>query len=123
MRACDSQYSLNHLLNRNIYIMNILKIFLKKIAKIIHFRPYSEWTEEEKAVYAKQHSPRFNHKSNDTEINPASGLPMIGCLDVNGNTFGSSNSFDDYHRNHDNNYRSYSSTNYCNSYDSFTNRY
>ncbi|MGT3090782.1 MULTISPECIES: hypothetical protein [Legionellaceae] len=123
MRACDSQYSLNHLLNRDIYIMNILKRFLKKIAKIIHFRPYSEWTEEEKAVYAKRHSFHSYSKSNDTKINPASGLPMIGCLDVNGNTFGSSSSFDDYHRNHDNNYRIYSSTNYCNSYDPFANRY
>lgn len=122
MRACDSQYSLNHLLNRDIYIMNILKRFLKKLLKSFILDPIVNGLKK-KAVYAKRHSFHSYSKSNDTKINPASGLPMIGCLDVNGNTFGSSSSFDDYHRNHDNNYRIYSSTNYCNSYDPFANRY
>ena len=103
--------------------MNIIKIILKKIAKIIHFRPYSEWTEEEKIVWAKRHSFKSYSKSGDTTINPASGLPMVGCLDVNGNSFGSNSSSDHYRRTQDDYYRSLSSTNYNTSYDSFNNRY
>jgi len=61
-------------------------------------------------------------KSNETTINPATGLPMIGCLDVNGNSFGSSSSYDHHRRCSEESSRSFSSTNY-NSYDPFTNRY
>lgn len=101
--------------------MNIIRAILKKIAKIIHFRPA---TEEEKIEYAKrQRAVHSYSKSNETIINPATGLPMLGCLDVNGNSFGSNNSSDHYRRNQDDYYRSHSSTNYTSSYDPFTNRY
>lgn len=100
--------------------MNFIKIILKTIAKIIHFRPA---TEEEKIAYAKKHSFNSYSKSNDTTINPASGLPMIGCLDVNGNSFGSNSSSDQYYRNQDDYYRSHSTTNFNSSYDPFSNRY
>ena len=98
--------------------MKFIKIILKAIAKIIHFRLP---TEQEKIEFAKRHSLTSYSKSNDTTINPASGLPMIGCLDVNGNSFGSNSSSDSYYRNQ--NSSSYSSTNYTSSYDPFTNRY
>lgn len=100
--------------------MNPIQIILKTIAKIIHFRPL---TEEERIAYEKRHSFSSYSKSNETTINPASGLPMVGCLDVDGNSFGTNNSFDHYHRNQDDYYRSHSTTNYNSSYDSFTNRY
>lgn len=105
------------LINKDILNMNIIKLIIKKIAKIIRFRPL---TEEEKNAFSKRHS--FS-KSNDTTINPASGLPMIGCLDVNGNSFGSNSSFEQYRRTHDDFYHSHSFTNYNSSYDSFNNRY
>lgn len=88
--------------------MNIIKIILKKIAKFIHFVPA---TEEQKIEYAKRHSNRSRASLNETTINPASGLPMIGGLDVNGNSFGSNSSSDHYRRNQDDYYRS-SSSNY-----------
>ena len=101
--------------------MNIIKTILKKIAKIIHFVPA---TEEEKIAYAKkQRAMHSFSKSNETTINPATGLPMIGCLDVNGNSFGSNSSYDHYRRSNDDSYRSSSSTNYSSNYDPFTNRY
>ena len=101
--------------------MKIIKAILKTIAKIIHFRPA---TEEEIIEYAKRHRAFMsNHRSNDSVINPATGLPMIGCLDVNGNSFRSSSSSDHYRRNHDDSYRSSSSTSYSSSYDPFTNRF
>lgn len=101
--------------------MNIIKIILKTIAKIIHFVPA---TEEEKIEYAKRQREIHSYsKSNETIINPATGLPMIGCLDVNGNSFGSNSSYDHYRRSNEDSYRSPSSTNYSSSYDPFTNRY
>ena len=100
--------------------MNIIKKILKRIAKIIHFRPL---TEEEKIAYKKRHAGSSS-RSNDTTINPATGLPMVGGLDVNGNSFGSSSSYDYYRRSQsDDYYRSHSSTNYNSSYDSFNNRF
>lgn len=57
---------------------------------------------------------------NETKINPATGLPMIGSLDSMGNSIGSSasdrnnNWHDDYHRRN---------PSYTSSYDPFTNRY
>ena len=63
------------------------------------------------------------NNSNDTTINPTSGLPMMGRLDINGNSFGSNGSSDHYHRNHDDYCRSSSSTNNSSNYDPFTNRY
>lgn len=97
--------------------MNIIKIILKKFAKIIHFRLP---TEEERIAYAKRNSSWPYHKSNETTINPATGLPMVGCLDVNGNSFGSSNLADHYRRNQDDYYRSHTSTSsYNSSYDPF----
>lgn len=53
----------------------MLKIILKQIAKIIHFVPA---TEEEKLEYAKRNSSFYKSRSNETIINPASGLPMTG---------------------------------------------
>lgn len=94
------------------YIKSILKVF----ARLIHFRPA---TEEEKIAFAKRHSLRSRSNLNDTVINPATGLPMIGCLDVNGSSFGSNSSYDNYHRNQDHN----TTPSYTSSYDSFTNRY
>jgi len=46
--------------------------------------------------------PEF--KRQEASVNPGSGLPMIGSVDVSGNAFGSSSSdshrssYDDYHR-------------------------
>lgn len=99
--------------------MNIIKNILKRIAKIIHFIPYSEWTEEEKLAWTIKHSSYRYKNLNETHINPASGLPMIGCLDSSGSSFGSNNSYDNYHRNQDHN----TTPSYSSSYDSFTNRY
>jgi hypothetical protein len=104
--------------------MKLIKLILKTIAKIIHFRPYSEWTEEEKIEYAKrQRTFNSSNQSNETRINPATGLPMIGCLDVNGNSFGTNHSHDHFRRNNDDYCRHFSSTSYSSSYDPFTNRY
>lgn len=101
--------------------MNIIKIILKTIAKIIHFVPA---TEEEKIEYAKRQRAIHSYsKSNETTINPATGLPMIGCLDVNGNSFGSNGSYEHYPRRNEDSYRSSLSTNYISGYDPFTNRY
>lgn len=100
--------------------MNIIKRILLKFAEIIHFRLP---TEEEKLEYGRKYSFRSYSKENSTTINPASGLPMIGCLDVNGNSYGSNSSSDHYHRNHEAIYSSYSTSNYSSSYDPFTNRY
>lgn len=63
-----------------------------------------------------------NHKNNnnETKINPATGLPMIGNLDSLGNSFGSSAS--DRQNNLGNDYHRQSST-YNSSYDPFNNLY
>lgn len=57
-----------------------------------------------------------NGKNNETTINPATGLPMSGAFDSQGNTRGTSalNSHHDWHNDYS---RSYSS------YDPFSNRY
>ncbi len=101
--------------------MKIIKTILKKIAKIIHFKPA---TKEEILEYAKrQRAINYRSKSSDTIINPSTGLPMVGCLDVNGNSFGSNSSYEYYRRSSEDCYRSFSSTNYNNNFDLFTNRY
>ncbi|CDZ79419.1 hypothetical protein BN59_03737 [Legionella massiliensis] len=62
----------------------------------------------------------FENESNQTQYNPATGLPMIGALDSMGNSMGSSASDrndywnSDYHR---------LSTFNSSSYDPFSNRY
>jgi hypothetical protein len=92
--------------------MNLLKKILKVIARIIHFTPA---TEEQKLEYAKRNSSTCYdyNKSNETVINPASGLPMMGCVDVSGNSFGSNSSSDDYYRrSQEDYYRSLSNNNY-----------
>lgn len=41
----------------------------------------------------------FNHSSNllnDDDINPANGLPMIGCVDIEGNPYGTDLNDDDF---------------------------
>lgn len=41
----------------------------------------------------------YDYKKPDaTVINPASGLPMVGGVDVVGNSFGTNNYSDDYHK-------------------------
>ena len=75
-------------------IMNILKIVLKTIAKIIHFVPA---TELQKIEYAKKYAHTNNSPFNTTTINPATGLPMIGAFDVAGNSFGSNSLPDDWY--------------------------
>ncbi len=102
--------------------MNIIKIILKRIAKLIHFRLYSEWTEEEKLAWDRQYSSCKYTNSNETSINPATGLPMSGGIDSGGNSFGSSSSSDYHRRTNDDCYRSHLSTSYSSSYDSFINR-
>ena len=73
--------------------------------------------------FLRQNPINTYSKSNDTIINPATGLPMVGCLDVNGNSFGSNSSYDHYRRSSEDSYRSFSSTNNSSNYDPFTNRY
>lgn len=106
-------------MNKDILTVNIIKTILKTIAKIIHFRPA---TEEERLAYAKRNSFCSYSKDNGTTINPASGLPMVGCLDVNGNSFGSNSSSDHCRGINNDSYSSSSPTNYS-SYDPFNNRY
>lgn len=101
----------------------LLKIPFKIIAKIIRFHPL---TEEEKIAYAKRHSSFQSSNNYETTTNPATGLPMIGCLDVNGNSIGCSSSYDHHRRNDDYYYdcnRSHSTINGTSSYSPFTNRY
>jgi hypothetical protein len=65
---------------------------------------------------------RYSHNktNNDTEINPVTGLPMIGNLDSLGNSFGTSAS--DRHSNWHSDYHRPIQT-YTSSYDPFSNRY
>lgn len=68
---------------------------------------------------AKSNKLNFETTSNQTQYNPATGLPMIGALDSMGNSIGSSTSDrnhwnDDYHR-----HSTYNSS----SYDPFNNRF
>lgn len=81
--------------------MSLIKKILKSFVKIIAVRDLSE---NEKSNLTKG---CFHHSTlTETRINPATGLPMSGCLDLNGSSYGTSNSFDSYR-----------------SYDSFNNRY
>lgn len=72
------------------------------------------------AKNAKKNKQNFEIESNQTQYNPATGLPMIGALDSMGNSIGTSASDrdnywnNDYHRN---------STYNSSSYDPFNNRY
>lgn len=72
------------------------------------------------AKNAKNNKQNFEIESNQTQYNPATGLPMIGALDSMGNSIGTSTSDrdnywnNDYHRN---------STYNSSSYDPFNNRY
>ena len=88
--------------------MNVLKIILKTIARIIHFVPA---TELQKIEYAKKHAQTTCSPSFETIINPASGLPMMGGVDMAGNTFGSNHVLDDWYRRHQHDdYHRYSSS-------------
>lgn len=69
-----------------ILIIKFLKAFIK-------FFTIRELTEEEKMNVVKKSSLRQNLISKESRINPASGLPMVGCVDLNGNTYGTSSSF------------------------------
>ncbi|HIF0232308.1 TPA: hypothetical protein ACXYK5_002226 [Legionella pneumophila] len=81
--------------------MRLIKKILKSFAKIIAVRGL---TEEDRNNLT---NGRFHRATlTETRINPATGLPMSGCLDLNGSSYGTSNSFDSYR-----------------SYDSFNNRY
>ena len=106
-------------------LFKLLILPFKIIGKIIHFRPYSQWTEEEKIAFEQQNNQFYSSNNYETTINPATGLPMIGCLDVNGNSIGSSSSYDS-HRRTDDHYdynRTHATTDYNTSYNPFTNRY
>ncbi len=61
-----------------------------------------------------------NEKNNGTTINPATGLPMIGAFDSQGNIRGTStsNSNHDWHNDYSRSHSSFSS-----SYDPFSNRF
>lgn len=95
--------------------MKLLKSVFKRIAKIFSFvLP----TEEQKKGYGERKEAHYNSRLNETTYNPATGLPMIGAHDSNGNMYGSSasdrNTWDDY---------SSRNCSYSSSYDPFTNRY
>lgn len=99
--------------------MKFIKNILKVISKIIHFTPP---TEEQRLERAKLNSCNNydDKKSNVTVINPASGLPMMGCFDIAGNSFGSNASADDYYRrNQEDYYRRSSSSNYSSSQNNY----
>lgn len=99
--------------------MKIIKSMLKILAKIFQFHSESK---QEKIEYSRKHYSKSFVRSNDTKINPANGLPMVGCLDLNGNSFGTNSSLnDDRYRSNDY-FRDNSFTNYS-SYDPFSNRY
>lgn len=99
--------------------MNIVKRILTKLAQLIRFTPA---TKEERLAYSLRQSDYINY-SNDTIINPATGLPMIGCLDVNGNSFGSNSSYEHHRINSETNYQSPTFMNYSSCYDPFNNRF
>ncbi|HAT3877934.1 TPA: hypothetical protein I8669_002768 [Legionella pneumophila] len=61
----------------------------------------------------------FEINSNETQYNPATGLPMIGALDSMGNSIGTSSSDRDNYWNNDYHHSTYNSS----SYDPFSNRY
>ncbi|HBD7476114.1 TPA: hypothetical protein KKX77_002642 [Legionella pneumophila] len=71
------------------------------------------------ARHAKKMKLNFEYNSQQTQYNPATGLPMIGAFDSMGNTMGSSSysssssSSDSFHN----------STSFSSSYDPFTNRF
>jgi hypothetical protein len=46
--------------------------------------------------YNDSNAGRYKYREYGSSINPSSGLPMVGGLDVNGNSFGSSGS--NHHR-------------------------
>lgn len=70
--------------------MILIKKFLNAFIKFFTIR---ELTEEEKMNLVKSRSLHRNLTSTGSRINPASGLPMVGCVDLNGNTYGTSSSF------------------------------
>ena len=77
--------------------MELINKILKVIAKIIHFTPE---TEEQRLERVKRNSCNNDDdtKSNEIVINPASGLPMMGCFDMAGNSYGSNAASDDFSR-------------------------
>lgn len=81
------------------------------------------WFFKNIAVPNPNYQNNINHRAsnnNDTKINPATGLPMIGSLDSMGNSFGSGAS--DRHHNCNNDYHRQNSI-YNSTYDPFNNRY
>ena len=72
------------------------------------------------AKNAKNNKQNFEIESNQTQYNPATGLPMIGALDSLGNSIGTSASDRDNYWNND--YHRHSTYN-SSSYDPFNNRY
>ncbi|USQ15590.1 hypothetical protein J2N86_15705 (plasmid) [Legionella lytica] len=77
-------------------MMSLIKKILKPIVKIIAVR---DLTEDERNNLTKRCLQRS--ALTETRVNPATGLPMTGCLDLNGSSYGTSNSFNDYHRSTD----------------------
>lgn len=71
-------------------------------------------------IYVDPRKMDTDNQSNETQHNPATGLPMIGALDTLGNSMGSSASDS---QNHFHNDYHISGSRYSSSYDPFTNRY
>lgn len=75
-----------------------MKLFfnlLKKIKDKIGFRIM---TKEEYELFLRKKSMGHKPSSIHNEINPASGLPMVGGMDIQGNPYGTSfNSNSSYH--------------------------
>jgi len=84
---------------------------------------YSRWsknTDDNSDYYSNYHYSQLDEYSDDySEINPATGLPMIGEVDVAGNPYGTSD--DDY--SFDNNWCDDSWNNFSSFDDSFNNDY
>jgi hypothetical protein len=78
--------------------MKFFSNLLKKIKDKIGFRIM---TKEEYELFLRKKSmgqKPSSFKTNHNKINPASGLPMVGGVDVQGNPYGTSfNSSSSYH--------------------------
>lgn len=70
--------------------MRSIKAFLRKIIDELN-KAGMEFSEQEKMMLSRSSCNQF-----ETLINPANGLPMIGGLDVLGNTIGSNANSDHY---------------------------
>lgn len=65
--------------------MKALSLFFKKLKDKVGFRVMTK-EEYQEFLKKKGHLGEFD---SDTEINPATGLPMVGGVDIGGNPYGS----------------------------------